>query len=239
LGPEPDFIVAEKEGKRKTKPLNKSDCRSTEGVASWASGGLHQAQGSLFGGPSRESPLPYTPLWTHNSSTPTAKNISEPGRFGTLQPFTSLTFNKPSVHLPLDIITPNIDESEVFTDVFLCHAKLYVFGDKYDIQELKSLTLHNLQRTLQNFTIFPARVQDFLDLVSFTYEHTLEKDEEPLRMLLTNFCAWNIETLSCSSDFLDFYNAGGPFTMGVLLDLVKRLPAISPGKTKQSAAQRK
>jgi len=142
-----------------------------------------------------------------------------------LKPFESLAFGRPAINNTLGEIKANTDEREELTDVFLCHAKLYVFGDKYDVQGLKLLALHNLHRTLLHFTIFPARVGDLMALILFTYEHTPERNAEPLRMMLTNFCAWNIKRLSSDSGFMDFYDKGGSFARDVLENLVKRLSA--------------
>jgi hypothetical protein len=53
----------------------------------------------------------------------------------------------------------NRESCEDYTEVFLRHARLYVFADKYDVDGLKDLSLHMLQRTLAEFT----RLEDYYD----------------------------------------------------------------------------
>ena len=44
------------------------------------------------------------------------------------------------------------ESCENYTEVFLCHTRLYIFANKYDVGPLKDLSLHKLQRTLTEFT---------------------------------------------------------------------------------------
>ena len=39
-----------------------------------------------------------------------------------------------------------------YTNVFLTHARLYCFTEKFDVHSLRKLILHNLQRTLRLFS---------------------------------------------------------------------------------------
>ncbi|KAI9891153.1 MAG: hypothetical protein M1814_002996 [Vezdaea aestivalis] len=68
----------------------------------------------------------------------------------------------------------NIKPCENYTEVFLCHARLYVFADRYDVEPLRQLTLHKLQRTLADFTLYDERTRDVVELVKYTYSNTAE-----------------------------------------------------------------
>ena len=59
----------------------------------------------------------------------------------------------------------NRGSSEDYTDVFLSHARLYVFAEMYDIQILKTLALEELHSTLANYTLYQSRTGDVIDLL--------------------------------------------------------------------------
>jgi len=140
-----------------------------------------------------------------------------------LEPFNSLSYAKPSMREMCDYDLSNISDAQDFTAIFLCHASLYVFAEKYDIQELRSYAAYRLHRTLAQFTLFMARVPDIVSLMRYTYEHTLQTTNEPLRIMISNFCAWNINLLSHNDEFLAYYEEGGQFTTDVLINLTKRI----------------
>lgn len=77
------------------------------------------------------------------------------------------------------VFTPrqNTTSSEDYTEVFLCHAKLYVVGDNWLIPQLKQLTLHRLYATLRDFFLHPSRIQDICVLAEYVFEHTTPGDE--------------------------------------------------------------
>lgn len=52
----------------------------------------------------------------------------------------------------------NKHPQEDYTEIFLSHARLYVFAEKYDIQPLKILSRQKLQHTLAIYTLYPERV---------------------------------------------------------------------------------
>jgi hypothetical protein len=79
----------------------------------------------------------------------------------------------------------------------LCHVRLYVFAEQYQINKLKDLALCKLHSTLQNTTFRPLRVKELCDLIRLAYQNTpeLKSKEEPLRSLLTHYVAWRFEEL--------------------------------------------
>ena len=86
---------------------------------------------------------------------------------------------------------------EDYTEVFLCHARLYVFAEKYDIQPLKKLALSKLQQTLAIYTLFPERVGDVTSLLKYVYANTSESkpDVEDIRTMLAHYIGCEMETL--------------------------------------------
>ena len=85
----------------------------------------------------------------------------------------------------------NCDPGEMFTKIFLCHARLYVFADRYQIDSLRTLVLYKLRRTLAAFRLFPQRVPDIFELIRFSYTSTRESDD--MGDLLTDYVVCFIE----------------------------------------------
>jgi hypothetical protein len=52
----------------------------------------------------------------------------------------------------------NTNYCEDYTEVFLCHAPIYVFAHKYDIPKLCSIALFNLHDTLHAFHVHKERI---------------------------------------------------------------------------------
>lgn len=74
-------------------------------------------------------------------------------------------------------LRPNESKLENYTEVFLSHARLYVFADKYDIQPLRSVALEQLQVTLDAFTLFVERTADIIVLFRWIYDNTGDSKE--------------------------------------------------------------
>ncbi|OCL02376.1 hypothetical protein AOQ84DRAFT_434418 [Glonium stellatum] len=105
----------------------------------------------------------------------------------------------------------NSDEQEDYTPVFLAHARLYVFADKYGIESLKSLSLQKLHKTLKNFTLYRARVGDILKLVQYAYEHTADYGNDSLRVIVAEYILCEIDTIGKTRKFSDLMEEGGAF----------------------------
>lgn len=71
----------------------------------------------------------------------------------------------------------NKESCEDYTGVFLCHAKLYVIGDVYDIPKLRQLALHRLHATLRDFTLYPSRLDDIDTLARYVFGNTQPHDK--------------------------------------------------------------
>ncbi|CZT24137.1 uncharacterized protein RCC_09854 [Ramularia collo-cygni] len=97
----------------------------------------------------------------------------------------------------------NQEAYEGYTDVFLSHAKIYVFADRYDINNLRSLSLQKLHNTLVQFTLFEQRVSDIASLLQYCYEHTAEREgsTDDLRSLITRYVCCNLESMMKDETF--------------------------------------
>lgn len=87
----------------------------------------------------------------------------------------------------------NKDSTEEYRDVFLCHAKLYVLGDKYLIPELMKLAIHRLNATLKVLMLYPSRLRDIIAVVKYTFENVHPNDE--ICSMLSEYCACIFEDL--------------------------------------------
>jgi hypothetical protein len=108
----------------------------------------------------------------------------------------------------------NYQPVECFEETFLSQARLYVFGDRYLIEALRTLVLYKMRRTLVAFKLFPERVPDIFLLVQYVYENTREGDG--LRELLTDFAVCKITLLLAHSGWGPFMHEQGSFTSELL-----------------------
>jgi hypothetical protein len=97
--------------------------------------------------------------------------------------------------------------------VFLAHARLYVFADRYLIKPLRQLVLHKLQQTLVVFELYPERIGDILELVRYTYSdnNTSSDGVDELRGLVAVYVAANLDKMKRSDCFVDLLEEGGGF----------------------------
>ena len=78
--------------------------------------------------------------------------------------FLVLQFCKPDDESIASAPRANSAPYEDYTNVFLSHAHVYVFAEKFDIQPLKRLALKSLHQTLAIFTLWPECVGDIAAL---------------------------------------------------------------------------
>ena len=99
------------------------------------------------------------------------------------------------------------------TPVFLGHARLYVFADKWGIEALKTLSLHKLHKTLVTITPYSARLDDVAELVRYTYAHTpgLAHEMNALQSLVMKYLTYEVTNLIRSLEFDQLLEQGGPF----------------------------
>jgi len=119
----------------------------------------------------------------------------------------------------------NFEVCEEYSKVFLCHAQLYVFADKYDISDLKDLSLHKLHRTLVEFTVFPQRVGDIVDLIRYSYSNTFDSPgrRDQLRDLVIQYAACVITSLANNAEFQSLLEEPGSLARDLVCQLLERL----------------
>ena len=119
----------------------------------------------------------------------------------------------------------NRGPTEYHTEVFLSHAQLYVFAERYDIQPLKALAIHQLHATLALFTLYKERIVDIEALLRYTYANTadLEGDTDQLRVMLMLYVATEIDILINADEFTRLLEEGGSLLHDVLKVVRKRL----------------
>ncbi len=99
----------------------------------------------------------------------------------------------------------NKHPQENYTEVFLSHARLYVFAEKYDIQPLKTLCHQKLQHTLAIYTLYPQRVGDITSLLKYVYENTTDTKGGIvcIRRMLAHYVGTEMATLNFNGDIKD------------------------------------
>ena len=119
---------------------------------------------------------------------------------------------------------PNQASYEDYTEVFLSHARVYVFAEKFDIQSLKALALDELHGTLQNFDLHPERTGDIIALLRYVYANTGEPvdDVEDMRTVLTHYVGFEMDILMKDKNFRDLMIEDGGPLLGDFLKMVEK-----------------
>ena len=119
---------------------------------------------------------------------------------------------------------PNKASNEDYTEVFLSHARVYVFAEEFDIQSLKALALDELHGTLQNFDLHPERTGDIIALLRYVYANTGEPmdDVEDMRTVLTDYVGFEMDILMRDRNFRDLMIEDGGPLLGDFLKMVEQ-----------------
>lgn len=98
---------------------------------------------------------------------------------------------------------PNKNSKEDYTDVFLSHAQLYVFAEKYDIQSLKTLALEELHATLVLYTLYDVRTGDIIELLRYVYANTCKPQEgvDDMRSMIIQYVSYEMDVLMEAAEF--------------------------------------
>lgn len=118
-------------------------------------------------------------------------------------------------------VRKNQDYSEDYSEIFLCHARLYVFADLYDVQPLKFLALEELQATLAIFDLYVERASDIVSLLRYVYgQKNASLKGEGIRTMLTQYVGCEMDTLIKDETFRDLIIEDGGPLLGDLLGMV-------------------
>ncbi|KIW11513.1 hypothetical protein PV08_10814 [Exophiala spinifera] len=119
----------------------------------------------------------------------------------------------------------NVEPCEDCSVVFLCHAKLYVFSDRYTIPPLRDLVLQKLRLTLSRYNLFESRTEDVVQLVGYTYRNTMDMSPEmdKLREVVMDYLVCHVETIAKDKKFLKLLEGLGALARDLVLKLLPRL----------------
>ena len=124
-------------------------------------------------------------------------------------------------------VRQNSDPSEDYSTVFIGHAQLYVFADKWGIESLKTLTLFKLHGTLTTFTLYEARCPDIVELLRYAFSNTHTPDlvdgVDDLRSLIMLYTACEVESLIHCPEFLLLIGDGGQLAQDLVKVLIQRI----------------
>ncbi|KAK3067242.1 hypothetical protein LTR53_015999, partial [Teratosphaeriaceae sp. CCFEE 6253] len=118
----------------------------------------------------------------------------------------------------------NTEPSEEYTGVFLSHAQVYTFADRYDVAGSRELALHKLHQTVINFTLYAERIRDVCELLCYVYENTADrlKAGDRLRKLVLEYVVCHIEKVYQDPVFTAALQQEGALSV----DLVGRLTRL-------------
>ncbi|KAL2069047.1 hypothetical protein VTL71DRAFT_15385 [Oculimacula yallundae] len=125
------------------------------------------------------------------------------------------------------IVRQNSSPSEDYSPVFLSHAQLYVFAEKWGIESLKTLALSKLHGTLTTFTLYAARRPDIVELLRYAFSNTHTPDRvdgvDEMRSLVMLYTACEVESLVHCPEFLSLIGEGGQLAQDLVQVLMQRI----------------
>ena len=114
-------------------------------------------------------------------------------------------------------IRPNGSSIEDYSPVFLGHARLYVFAEKWGIESLQTLALHKLHATLCKYKPYQERYGDVTELIKYTYQNTPTRESiDGLRALVTKYVAQEQRQIAKSEPCLSLVEDEGSFARDLL-----------------------
>ncbi|TGO35605.1 hypothetical protein BHYA_0152g00100 [Botrytis hyacinthi] len=108
------------------------------------------------------------------------------------------------------------DPYQIYSNLFISHAALYILGDFRLIDSLRALALYKLHKTLSVFRLNTENIQDIIDLARYVYaeegrEEVLSSEIGALKGLVCLYMAINASALSLDDRFLELLGEGGQF----------------------------
>ncbi|MCJ1243638.1 hypothetical protein MMC30_000835 [Trapelia coarctata] len=122
--------------------------------------------------------------------------------------------------------SPRTNESanEDCTPIFLGHARLYVFAEKYDIKPLRAAALNKLHRTLSTFKLYEARYGDIVALIRYSYDNTPSRRVmDPLREMLVHYVAYEATRVARCGQCMELVQENGSFASDLLGMVLERV----------------
>jgi hypothetical protein len=108
---------------------------------------------------------------------------------------------------------------------YLCHARVYIFADRYDIPKLRELAVNKLHFFLAMSDLDQSRVAHVVDLMRYTFENTMDQTSgiDMLRDVVSEYAVCQIEKLAKDSDFCNLLQENGDVGKDLVPRMVKRL----------------
>ena len=121
-------------------------------------------------------------------------------------------------------VRSNKSDGEDYSEVFLCHARVYVFANMYQIPVLKRLALEELQASLAAFELYERRTCDIVKLLRYIYTETTfcTSEGETLGTVMRHYMASEMETLIKDEGFKSLLIEDGGPLLGDLMRVVAR-----------------
>ncbi|KKY13300.1 hypothetical protein UCRPC4_g06980 [Phaeomoniella chlamydospora] len=115
--------------------------------------------------------------------------------------------------------------------VFLSHARIYVFADKYDIPSLGDLSIQKLRESLVDFNPCSEQLESLYPLIRYTYDNTpdrgIDVDQDgnidALRDLVNTYLAFILEHVLGDPEMTELVVEKREFASDLLLKLSLRL----------------
>jgi hypothetical protein len=118
----------------------------------------------------------------------------------------------------------NLNPEEDYSDVFLSHAQLYVFAEKYEIEMLRMLALETLQHLLAIFTLYEDRTEDVITLLRYAYAHTRRSSIvlDDLQAMLKHYVGYQMDVLMTNSKFQTLLLEDGGLLLSHFVEMVQK-----------------
>lgn len=152
--------------------------------------------------------------WGFDNGTAHMKTNSLWAKFKALHP------DSP-VHDELEPV-PNVP-SDDYSEVFLCHARLYVLADCYGIDMLRTITLRRLRQVLVQFELHMHGSDDITQLVTYCLDQDRGDQGDALGSLVCLYSACKAEELWKNADFRAVLGTSPEFSEGFIASILKRL----------------
>ena len=112
-----------------------------------------------------------------------------------------------------------------YTEVFLSHAKLYVFADYYCIKSLEELALRKLRQVLARYILYPNGASDIVQLLDYCFHNTADKGDlsDPLRTLVCRYTACRVDELWENEEFRQLFDTLPGFSRALFKEVLGRL----------------
>ncbi|KAI8680643.1 hypothetical protein NCS56_00470100 [Fusarium sp. Ph1] len=107
-----------------------------------------------------------------------------------------------------DFSPDNVVDTRTHTcaDVFLCHARVFIFADRYKIAKLRDVAIRKLWIAIVNITFTGNAITDITQLVKYVYNHTTSENPagKEIRALVRRYCIIRLERMCDHAEFRDF-----------------------------------